>query len=91
MGNFRSKLIKNWNFWGNREIRGKIKSYHVSIIKIHVLAKFHEEMMIFEEVGGHLVISTILQGSDQSYFRKKAIEFEVDLLDTPNFYKIHIF
>ena len=69
----------------------KRQFYQVSNIKVHIFAKFHEEMMIFEEVGGHLVISTILQGSDQSYFRKKAIEFEVDLLDTPNFYKIHIF
>ena len=32
------------------------QSYHVAIILIHCLVKFSEEMIIFDEIRGHLVI-----------------------------------
>jgi len=43
----------------NREIfkKSEKRQYNdVSIIKIHILAKFHEKIMIFGEIRGHLVI-----------------------------------
>ena len=50
-------------FWGeNREKSGNFqksekRQYNdVFIIKIHILAKFHEKIMIFGETRGHLVI-----------------------------------
>ena len=43
IGNF-SKKVKKFQF------------HHVFIIQIHVLSKFHEKIMIFEEIGGYLVI-----------------------------------
>ena len=48
------------------------------------MAKFHEEMMIFDEIRGHL------QGSGQSFegaLRKRAIKIEGKVLDTPNFHR----
>ena len=56
-------------FWGkNREIGKNRKIFkksekrqynHVSIIKIHILAEFHEKIMIFGEISGHFVILPI--------------------------------
>ena len=46
----------------NREIfkKSEKRQYnHVSIIKIHILAEFHEKIMIFGEISGHLVILPI--------------------------------
>ena len=53
---------KNWEIGKNREIfkKSEKRQYnHVSIIKIHILAKFHEKIMIFGEISGHLVILPI--------------------------------
>ena len=61
------------------------------IIKIHILAKFHDEIMIFEGIRGHLVILPFYRAQtrdSEGPLRKKAIKFEVDVLDTPNFHRI---
>ena len=63
------------------------------IITTHVLAKVHEEIMIFEEVRGHLVILLFYRAQtrdSEGPLRKRAIIFEVEVLDTPNFLRICI-
>ena len=51
---FRVKFDPKLQILGkNREI-GKNQYNHVFVIKIHVLAKFHEEMMICYKIRGHL-------------------------------------
>ena len=52
-------LGKNQEIGKNREIfkKSEKRQYnHVSIIKIHILAKFYEKMTIFGEIRGHLAI-----------------------------------
>ena len=52
-------LGKNGEIGKNREIfkKGEKRQYNdVSIIKIHILAKFHEKIIIFNEIRGYLVI-----------------------------------
>ena len=59
--------------------KNKKKQYcHLAIIKIHVLVKFHEEIMIFVEIRGHLVILSFYRaqtGYSKGCLRKRAIEF----------------
>ena len=45
--------------------------------------------MIFDEIRGHLVILSFYRAQTRNSevsLRKKAIKFEVDVLDTPNFH-----
>ena len=87
-------------FWGKNQEIGKFskksekRQYnHVSIIKIHILAKFHEKMMILGEIRGHLVILPFYRAQTRDSYgplRKKAIKFEADVLDTPNFHRIRL-
>ena len=54
-----SNLIQNSLLRGKSRKIGKLNKRHydhVFIIEIQVLAKFHEELMIFDEIKGHLVI-----------------------------------
>ena len=80
----------------NREIFNKSEKRQyddVSIIKIHILAKFHEKIMIFGEIRGHLVILPFYRAQTRDFYgplRKKAIKFEADVLDTPNFHRIRL-
>ena len=45
-----------WEKWGNVQKNEKRLLYHVCIFIIHVLAKSHEEILIFDEIRGHLGI-----------------------------------
>ena len=80
----------------NRNIFKEIKngqSYHVAILNIHVLAKFHEEILIFDEIRGHLVVLQFYRAQTRDSkgpLRKKAIKFELNVLDTPNFHIIRL-
>ena len=63
---------------------------HVFIIKIHVLANFHEDRMIFDEIIGHLVMLPFYRAQTRDSkgpLRKRAIEFELGVLHTPNFHR----
>ena len=60
---------------------------HVFVIEIHVLAKFHEEIM---GRRGHLLILPFYRAQTRDTegpFRKRAIQFEVEVRDTPNFHR----
>ena len=60
-------------------------------MKIHILAKFHEEMTIFDEIRGHLLIILPYRAqtkASEGPIKKKAIEFEVEVLDRPNIHRI---
>ena len=49
--------------------------------------------MIFDEIRGHLVILPFykIQTRDfESPLRKRAIKFEVEVLDTPNFHRTRL-
>ena len=98
---FWAKVDPKLQFWGkNREIGKnweilekieKSKFQHVSIIKMNILAKFHQEKMIFDEIRGHLLILLIyraLTSASEGLLRKKAIKFKGEVLHTPNFYRI---
>ena len=64
---------------------------HIVIIRIHVLTQSHEKIMIFDEIRGHLVILSFYRAQtrdSQGPLQKKAIKFEVDVLDTPNLHRI---
>ena len=67
-------------------IKNEKKQYnHVFILKIHVLANFHENRMIFDEIRGHLVILPFYRAQPRDckcLLRKKGIEFEGGLLYT---------
>ena len=73
-------------------IKNKEKQYnHVFIIKIHVLANFHEDSVIFDEIRGHLVILPFYRAQPRDckgLLRKRGIEFERGVLHTPNFHTI---
>ena len=77
----------------NREIfkkHEKCQCSHVFIIKIHILAKFHEKIMIFDEIRGHLVISPFYRAqtrNSEGPLRTKVLKFEVEVLDTLNFHR----
>ena len=94
------KIDPKLPFWGknrevgkNREIFRKNEKrlcYHVCTFRIHVLAKFHEEILIFDEIRGHLVILPFYRAQtrdSEGPLRKRAIIFEVEVLDTPNFHR----
>ena len=97
---FWAKVDQKLPFWGkNREV-GKNRKifkqnekrlyYHVCIFKIHVLANFYEEILIFDEIRGHLVILQFYRAwtrDSEGLLRKRAILFEVEVLDTPNFHR----
>ena len=49
--------------------------------------------MIFGEIRGHLVILPFDRAQTRDSWgplRKKAIQFEADVLDTPNFHRIRV-
>ena len=89
-------LGENREIGKNQEIKKKSEKRqynNVSIIKIHILAKFHEKIMIFGEIRGHLVILPFYRAQTRDSYgplRKKAIKFEADVLDTPNFHRIRL-
>ena len=63
----------------------------VSVIKMNILAKFHQERTNFDEIRGHLLILPFyraLTRASEGLLRKKAIKFEVEVLHTPNFHRI---
>ena len=87
-------MTKDCYFWGksgNREKSGNIKKRqcnHVYIFKVHVFAKLHEEIMIVDEIRGHLVILPFYRAQPETLEgppRKRAKKFEVELLNIPNF------
>ena len=76
--------------WGNFQKNEKRLFYHVCIFIIHVLAKSHEEILIFDEIRGHLGILQFyrVQTRDsEGPLQKRAIIFEVEVLDTQNFHR----
>ena len=79
---------------GNREILVKIvkKEFQkVSIIKMNILAKFHHERTIFDQIREHFSILPFyraLTRVSEGLLRKKAIKFEVEVLHKPNFHRI---
>ena len=51
--------------------------------------KFHEQIMIFDKVKGYLVILEFRRAQkrdSEGPLRKNAIEFDEEVLDTPNIY-----
>ena len=91
-------MIQNLNFGGNQEIRKNWeikknenrKSCHIAINKMHILAIFHSEIMIFVEIRGHLEILPFHRTqsrNSESLHRNRAIIFEVEELDTQNFHR----
>ena len=73
----------------------KIKKRHynnVLIIKIHVFAKFHQEIMISDDIRGYLVILPFsgLRPEIVRILFEKAIQFEVEVLHTPNFHRTRL-
>ena len=63
----------------------------VSIIKMNILAKFRQEIMIFDEIRGHLLILPFyraLTRASEGLPQKKAVRFEVEVLHTPNLHRI---
>ena len=81
---------KNPEKSGNFQKSEKKKYNHIFIIKTHVLEKFREKMMLFDKIRGHLVIFSYYsaQTTDpEGPLRKRAIKFEVEMLDTPNFHR----
>ena len=63
-------LGKNREIGENREIfkKSEKRQYnHVPIIKIHILAKFHEKM-IFGEIIGHLVILPLYRAQTRDFY-----------------------
>ena len=62
---------------------------HVLIIKIYVLAQFNDKIMIFDEIRGQLVILPFYRAQTRDseiLVRKRAVKFELEVLDTSNFY-----
>ena len=58
---------------------------------MNILAKFRQEIMIFDEIRGHLLILPFyraLTRESKGLFWKKAIKFEVEMLHKPNFHRI---
>ena len=61
------------------------------MIELNILAKFHQEKTIFDEIRGHLLILPFyraLTRASEGLLRKKAIKFEVEVLHKPNFHRI---
>ena len=58
---------------------------------MNILGKFHQQRTIFDKIRGHLLIlpfyKALTRASD-SLLRKKAIKSEVEVLHTPNLYRI---
>ena len=90
-------------FFGKLAKAGKIGKFskknekgqynHVYTIKIHVLAKFNEEIMIFNKIRGHLVTLTFYRAQTRHSYgplRKRATKFEVEKLDTTSFHRIRL-
>ena len=61
-----------------------------SIIKVNMLATFHEEKIIFDKISGHLLFYRAQMRVSDSNLGKKAIIFEMELLVMPNFNKIFL-
>ena len=62
-------------------------------IKIQLLVKFHEEIMIFEEIRGHLVIYHFTMPMPEIlrvFFEKETQIFEVEELETQNLYRTRL-
>ena len=58
---------------------------------MNTLAKFHQEKTNSNEIRGHLLILLFyraLTKAPEGLLRKKAIEFEVEELHTPNLHRI---
>ena len=55
-----------------------------------ILAKFHQEETIFDEIRGHLLIFQFyrtLTSAPEGLLWEKAIKFAVKVLHTPNFHR----
>ena len=55
------------------------------MIEINILAKFHQEKTIFDEIRGHLLILPFYRALTRAFdglLRKKAIKSEVEMLHT---------
>ena len=70
-----------------------MKKDNIAIIKMHVLTKFNEEIMIFDDIREHLLILTFYMAQirhSEVPLRKRAIEFEAEVLDTADFYRTRL-
>ena len=77
IGNFRQKLTRTAFFEENRENLKKFEKRKF-IKKMNILAKFHQEKLIFDEVRGHLLIllfDRALTRASDGLLWKKAIKF----------------
>ena len=64
----------------------------VSIIKMSIVANFHNKT-IFDEIRGHFLILPFyraLTRASEGLLRKKAIKFEVEVLHRLNFHRIRL-
>ena len=58
---------------------------------MNILAKFHQEQTIFDDIRGYLLILLFyraLTRASKGLLRKKDMKFEVEVLDTPNFRRV---
>ena len=89
-------------FWGKIRKSGKMgkfsknekrQYYHVFIIKIHISVKFYVKIMTFDEIRGHVVILSFCRAQirdSEGPLRKRAIRFEVEVLDIPNCHRTRL-
>ena len=103
MGIYRPKLTQNCHFailGGKIWKSGKIEIFWKKLRKgncntfchkINILAKFHHEKTIFDEIRRHLLFLLFyraLTRAPDGLLRKKAIKVEVQVLHTPIFRRI---
>ena len=58
---------------------------------MNMMARFHREITIFDEIRGQLLILPFyraLTRASEGLLLKKAIKFEVEVLQMPNFHRI---
>ena len=65
--------------------------YHVAITKINVFGKFHEDVMIFDEIREYLAILQFYRA--QTYasvypYWKTSRKFELEVAEMPNVHRI---
>ena len=58
---------------------------------MNILAKFHQEKNVFDEIRGHLLnllFYRTLTRASEGFLREKAVKFAVKVILTPNLHRI---
>ena len=84
--NWKSKLTQNYYYWENRDISEKnIQKAILTCFNIIIIT------MLFDAIRGYFLILLFPRTqttASEGLLMKKAIKCEVDLLETPNLYRI---